>query len=135
MSKSLGNTILLSDGPEDVMKKMRNAVTDTEKIRRNDPGRPEVCTVFSYHSRFSAPDTIASIAKDCRSGALGCVDCKKMCAAAISLELEPILEKRHNFASDPDTVRDILLEGERKAKTIARHTMGEVRAAMNLGEQ
>jgi len=135
MSKSLGNTILLSDGSEDVMKKMRNAVTDTEKIRRNDPGRPEVCTVFSYHSRFSAPDTIASIAKDCRSGALGCVDCKKMCAAAISLELEPILEKRHNFASDPDTVRDILLEGERKAKTIARHTMGEVRAAMNLGEQ
>ncbi|HCD35763.1 MAG TPA: tryptophan--tRNA ligase [Chlorobium sp.] len=135
MSKSLGNTILLSDGSEDVMKKMRNAVTDTEKIRRNDPGRPEVCTVFSYHSRFSAPDTIASIAQDCRSGALGCVDCKKMCAAAISLELEPILEKRHNFASDPDTVRDILLEGERKAKTIARHTMGEVRAAMNLGEQ
>jgi len=116
MSKSLGNTILLSDGPEEVMKKMRNAVTDTEKIRRNDPGRPEVCTVFSYHSRFSSPETIGAVETDCRSGALGCVDCKKMCATAISSELEPILEKRRHFASDLDTVYDILLEGEKKQR-------------------
>ena len=134
MSKSLGNTILLADGPEDVFKKMRTAVTDTAKIRKNDPGHPEVCTVFSYHARFSSPEQLAGIDADCRSGSLGCVDCKKLCAANISLELAPLIEKRHYYQSQMDLVKNILLEGEAKANVIARHTMQEVRTAMKLGE-
>jgi len=133
MSKSLGNTILLSDTPEEVLKKVRNAVTDTLKVRRNDPGRPEVCTVFSYHKRFTAQGELDSIETGCRSGALGCVDCKKLCAAAISAELEPLLEKRRYYEDRIELVRNILLEGEIKARTIASQTMQEVRTAMKLG--
>lgn len=134
MSKSLGNTILLSDEPDEVLKKMRTAVTDTLKIRKNDPGHPEVCTVFSYHSKFSSPEQICSIEADCRAGILGCVDCKKACAANIALELAPLLEKRRYFEAHIDLVKNILFEGEKKARIIASQTMEEVRAAMRLGE-
>ncbi|TCD48159.1 tryptophan--tRNA ligase [Chlorobium sp. N1] len=134
MSKSLGNTILLSDGPDEVQKKMRQAVTDTQKMRKNDPGRPEVCAVFSYHQRFSSPAQLSTIEADCRSGALGCVDCKRMCSEAISRELAPLLERRKPYEENPALVRSILLEGEEKARVIARETMQEVRSAMQLGE-
>ncbi|NTU52541.1 MAG: tryptophan--tRNA ligase [Chlorobiaceae bacterium] len=134
MSKSLGNTILLSDGPDEVMKKMRPAVTDTQKVRRNDPGRPEVCLVYSYHQKFSSIEQLSTIEEGCRSGALGCVDCKKMCAANISSELAPILEKRRYYEERPDLVKAILHEGEQKARTIAGETMREVREAMKIGE-
>ena len=80
MSKSLGNTILLSDAPDEIQKKMRTAVTDTLKVRKNDPGRPDVCVVFSYHQKFN-PAEIPEIRQGCESGALGCVDCKKNCSA------------------------------------------------------
>ncbi len=134
MSKSLGNTILLADGPEEVMKKMRTAVTDTEKIRKNDPGHPEVCTVFSYHKKFATQEQLESIEVDCRAGSLGCVDCKKLCASNISRELAPLIEKRHYYEANMDLVKEILLEGEIKAKIVASQTMQEVRAAMKLGE-
>ena len=134
MSKSLGNTILLADGPEEVMKKMRTAVTDTEKIRKNDPGHPEVCTVFSYHKKFATQEQLESIEVDCRAGSLGCVDCKKLCAGNISRELAPLIEKRRYYEANMDLVKEILLEGEMKAKVIACQTMQEVRAAMKLGE-
>ncbi|NTU96902.1 MAG: tryptophan--tRNA ligase, partial [Chlorobiaceae bacterium] len=135
MSKSLGNTIYLSDSPDEVQKKMRNAVTDTQKVRRNDPGRPEICTVFSYHEKFTAPDKLASVEEGCRSGSLGCVDCKKLCSENISSELAPLLERRHSYESDMGLVRNILLEGESRAREIAGHTMREVREAMRLGEK
>jgi tryptophanyl-tRNA synthetase len=134
MSKSLGNTILLADDPEEVMKKMRTAVTDTEKIRKNDPGHPEVCTVFSYHGKFASPGQLASIESDCRKGLLGCVDCKKLCAENISKELAPLIEKRRYYEVHMELVKEILLEGEAKAKVIACNTMQEVRTAMKLGE-
>ncbi len=133
MSKSLGNTILLSDQPDEVFSKIRKAVTDTQKIRKNDPGRPEVCTVYSYHCRFSNEELVKEIEKDCRSGALGCVACKKMCAEAISGDLAPILEKRSGFAERPEIVKEILLSGEEKAVTVAEETMKEVREAMKIG--
>ncbi len=133
MSKSLGNTILLSDQPEEVLQKVRKAVTDTQKIRKNDPGRPEVCTVFSYHCKFSSPDEVETIAQDCRSGILGCVDCKKRCAGAISRDLAPILEKRLEYAAKPDMVKDILLRGEENARRVAEKTMKEVQEAMQIG--
>ncbi|NTW55498.1 MAG: tryptophan--tRNA ligase [Chlorobiaceae bacterium] len=135
MSKSLGNTIYLSDAPEEVMKKMRNAVTDTQKVRKNDPGRPEICTVFSYHEKFTAPHQLAGIEEGCRSGSLGCVDCKKLCSENISSELAPLLEKRRHYEANPDLVRNILIEGETRAREIANHTMQEVREAMKLGQK
>lgn len=134
MSKSLGNTILLSDGPDEVLAKMRPAVTDTQKVRRNDPGRPEVCLVYSYHQKFTGEAQLAEIEAGCRSGALGCVDCKKMCAANISAELAPILERRKHYEAQPEMVKEILHEGEAKARKIAGETMKEVREAMSLGE-
>lgn len=134
MSKSLGNTILLSDGPDEVMAKMRPAVTDTLKVRRNDPGRPEVCLVFSYHRKFTGEEQLASVEAGCRSGSLGCVDCKKMCAANISAELAPILERRRYYEERPDMVREILHEGENRARAMAGETMRQVREAMKIGE-
>ncbi|ACF45020.1 tryptophan--tRNA ligase [Pelodictyon phaeoclathratiforme] len=134
MSKSLGNTILLSDGPEEVLKKMRTAVTDTQKIRKNDPGHPEVCTVFSYHKKFTPEEQLCSIESDCRAGSLGCVDCKKLCAANIAQELAPLIEKRRYYEAHMELVKEILLDGEARAKVIAGQTMQEVRAAMRLGE-
>ena len=134
MSKSLGNTILLADGPDEVLKKMRTAVTDTLKIRKNDPGHPEVCTVFSYHAKFAPAEQLYTLEEDCRAGTLGCVDCKKLCATNISKELAPLIEKRRYYEMNIDLVKDILFEGEAKARLIADHTMQEVRTAMKIGE-
>ena len=132
MSKSLGNTILLSDGAEEVQKKIRKAVTDPQKIRRNDPGHPEVCTIFTYHQRFN-PDEIPEIEAGCRSGELGCVDCKLKCAAKINEFLEPLRERRAVYENNIQSVKDILADGEAKAKKVAAETMSEVREKMQLG--
>jgi tryptophanyl-tRNA synthetase len=133
MSKSLGNTILLSDPPDEVMKKMRTAVTDTAKVRKNDPGNPDVCTVFTYHKRFNTPEAIAEIDAGCRSGALGCVECKKMCAGKISEFLLPILQRRNHYENNLSEVKSILADGEAKARKRAAETMAEVHEAMSLG--
>ena len=132
MSKSLNNTILLSDEPETVEKKLRKAVTDPQKIRRNDPGRPEVCLVFTYHKKFN-PAEVPEIEAGCRSGALGCVDCKLKCAAKINEFLAPFIEKRNYYEAHIDEVKDILNDGEKRAKEEAVKTMDEVHKAMNLG--
>lgn len=133
MSKSMGNTILLSDPPDEVMKKVRMAVTDTAKVRKNDPGNPDVCTVFAYHKRFTNTEEVKQIDADCRSGALGCVDCKKRCSSSISDFLAPILERRTQLAQKPETIRAILHEGEARARKVADQTMSEVHDVMTLG--
>ena len=132
MSKSTGNTILLSDSPEEIRTKMRTAVTDPKKIRRNDPGRPEICLVFRYHQKFN-PGEAPGVEADCRSGALGCVDCKNRIAAKIADSLAPFREKRAALESDMSGVRGILADGESRARTRAEETMKEVRDAMHLG--
>ncbi len=132
MSKSAGNTILLSDSAEDIGKKMRSAITDTLKVRKNDPGRPEVCLVYTYHKKFNPLET-PQIDADCRSGALGCVDCKRRITAKIADQLAPIREKRAHYESHLDEVRSILDDGEAKAQARAQATMNEVRTAMKLG--
>ena len=132
MSKSLGNTILLSDEPETVKAKLRKAVTDPLKIRRNDPGRPEICLIFSYHKKFN-PDEVPQIEADCRSGALGCVDCKLNCSAKISNFLEPIIEKRKHYEKHMNDVLDILADGEKRGKITAQETMTEVHDKMKFG--
>ena len=132
MSKSLGNTILLSDDPETVKAKMKKAVTDPQKIRRGDPGRPEICLVFSYHKKFNESE-IPEIESGCRSGVLGCFDCKMNCASKISQLLEPVREKRQYYETRPDEVKQILKDGEDRARKTAIATMSEVREKMKLG--
>jgi tryptophanyl-tRNA synthetase len=132
MSKSAGNTILLSDSPEEIGTKMRTAVTDILKVRKNDPGRPEVCLVYTYHQKFN-PSEAPQLETDCRSGAIGCVDCKKRISARIAEELAPLREKRAYFESHLDEVKNILADGETKARARAKETMREVREAMRLG--
>ena len=132
MSKSLGNTILLSDDPETVKAKMKKAVTDPQKIRRGDPGRPEICLVFSYHKKFNESE-LPEIESGCRSGVLGCFDCKMNCASKISQLLEPVREKRQYYETRPDEVKQILKDGEDRARKTAIATMSEVREKMKLG--
>jgi tryptophanyl-tRNA synthetase len=132
MSKSLNNTILLSDEPDIIKAKIKKAVTDPNKIRKGDPGNPEICLIFAYQNKFNA-DEVLEIDSSCRSGALGCVDCKLRCASKISEILKPIIEKRHYFEQRLDEVTDILLDGEKRARRIAQETMEEVREKMELG--
>jgi tryptophanyl-tRNA synthetase len=132
MSKSLNNTILLSDTPDVVTGKLKKAKTDPQKIRKNDPGRPEICLVFSYHKKFN-PDPLSEIETGCRSGELGCVDCKAECSMKINEFLEPILEKRSEYEKDIATVEDTIIDGEKRARKVAQSTMEEVRTAMELG--
>lgn len=132
MSKSAGNTILLSDTPDDIKKRMKSAVTDPQKVRKGDPGHPEVCLVFTYHKKFNPPE-VAEIESNCRSGALGCVDCKLNVANHIIEHLAPIREKRVHYESHPAEVKDVLHDGEGKAKQIALQTMEQVHNVMNLG--
>jgi tryptophanyl-tRNA synthetase len=132
MSKSIGNTVLLSDPPEVIKKKLKGAVTDPQKVRKGDPGHPDVCLVFAYHNKFN-PAEVVEIRSGCESGALGCVDCKLRCAERISDSLASHREKRSYFESHLDEVKAILQDGEEKARTIARQTMDEVHQAMKMG--
>jgi tryptophanyl-tRNA synthetase len=132
MSKSAGNTILLSDEPAEIQRKMRTAVTDPLKVRKNDPGRPEICLVYSYHQKFN-PDAAPAINAGCRSGALGCVECKNRIAGVIAGALVPFREKRAHYESHPEEIRAVLDDGEKRARARAEETMRDVREAMKLG--
>ena len=132
MSKSVGNTVLLSDPPEEIGRKLRTAVTDPAKVRKNDPGHPDICLVFAYHNKFS-PAEVPEIREGCERGTLGCVDCKRRCADHIAEALAPMREKRKRYEAHPKEVTEILADGERRAKTIAAATMDEVHAAMGIG--
>ncbi len=132
MSKSLENTILLSDGPEEIGTKMRTAITDPQKVRRNDPGRPDICLVFAYHQKFN-PSEVGDIRSGCESGALGCVECKKTCATRIADALGPIRERRKHYEAHRGDVLDILADGEKRARTVAENTMADVHTAMGIG--
>jgi tryptophanyl-tRNA synthetase len=132
MSKSIGNTVLLSDTPDVIKKKMKGAVTDPQKVRKGDPGHPDICLVFAYHNKFN-PAEVGEIRSGCESGALGCVDCKLRCAERIAEALAPHREKRAYFENHLDEVKSILHEGEGQARTIAQKTMSEVHQAMKMG--
>ena len=132
MSKSLGNTILLADSPEEISNKLRKAVTDPQKVRKNDPGRPDVCLVFGYHQKFNEAET-AEIRSGCESGALGCVDCKKRCSVRIIEHLSPIHERRRSLEANPSRVVEVLEAGKASANKVADQTMSEVHAVMGFG--
>lgn len=130
MSKSLNNSIFLSDTAEEVTQKVRNAVTDPSRIHKTDPGHPEICTIFEYHKVFNNAE-LASIEEECRQGKIGCVACKKRQAAVLNDLLEPMRERRQQYRS-PEILTDILREGTRRAHDVARQTMSEVREAMKI---
>jgi tryptophanyl-tRNA synthetase len=131
MSKSVGNVILLSDEPEVIEKKVMTAVTDPQKIRMGDPGHPDICNIFAYHQRFGA-DAEKDIESRCRSGELGCVECKRMCAGAISDYLAPIRERRKELQANEKVILEVLAGGAEKARARAQETMSAVRRAMRL---
>jgi tryptophanyl-tRNA synthetase len=132
MSKSLNNTILLSDEPDVVKAKLKKAVTDPNKVRKGDPGNPDICLVYSYHKKFNNSE-VPEIEKGCRSGELGCFDCKMNCAGKISSLLEPIIEKRKYYEKNINLVKDILAEGENQGREEAEKTMIQVREQMKIG--
>jgi tryptophanyl-tRNA synthetase len=129
MHKSYGNTIDLADDEETTTKKVRASVTDPLKIRRHDPGRPEICPIFKLHEIVNAP-RVPAIAAECRSGALGCVDCKTECAEAVNIFLRPVRERR--AAINPYTIDAILADGADRVRTTASETIADVKSAMKL---
>jgi tryptophanyl-tRNA synthetase len=132
MSKSRGNTILLSDSPDQIRDKVKKAVTDPQKVRKGDPGRPDVCLIFTYHSKFNA-EAVPEIRSGCESGALGCVDCKSRIANKIVDHLAPIRERRIELEAQPEKVKEIIASGTERAKTVAAATMDDVHNAMGFG--
>lgn len=132
MSKSLGNTIDLADSPEEIQVKIKTAFTDPERKRRNDPGRPEVCLIYTYWNKF-APERSREIYEGCTTAKLGCVDCKRMVGDAIAAHLAPLREKRAALQSKPGTVEAIIEDGDERARTAARETMSMVREKMHIG--
>ncbi|MGH9772714.1 MAG: tryptophan--tRNA ligase, partial [Candidatus Acidiferrales bacterium] len=130
MAKSYGNAIWLSDSPDEIRTKVRNMMTDPQRQRRTDPGRPEVCPVFAWHKLFSPRETIAQVDRDCRTAAIGCVDCKKLMAENLVKWIEPIQARRKELEADPQQVWDILDAGGKKAQSTARRTMKRVRNAI-----
>jgi len=129
MSKSLGNTIDIADDDATTTKRVRSMITDPLKVRRNDPGRPEICPVFALHNIVNVP-RVPAIEAECRTGALGCVDCKSECAAALAHFMQPVRERRASL--DPAAVDTILAEGAAKARIVAAATLADVKAAMRL---
>ena len=134
MSKSYNNAIYLSDDQQTVSKKVLEMKTDPQRVRRNDPGNPEVCIVYDYHKIFTDESTIKDIDKKCRNAEIGCVDCKKILADNLNRFLDPIREKRKEIEKDLHKYENIFQEGTEKAKSIASQTMKEVRKAMKLWE-
>jgi tryptophanyl-tRNA synthetase len=130
MAKSYGNAIWLSDPPDDVRAKVRNMLTDPQRVKRTDPGRPEVCPVFAWHKLFSAPLTVGKVDADCRTAAIGCVDCKKLMAENLVTWLEPVQARRKEFEAHPQKVWGILDAGGKKAHAAAKRTMKRVRNAI-----
>jgi len=136
MAKSYGNAIWLSDTPEEIRKKAHNMMTDPQRVRRTDPGRPEVCPVFAYHNLFpenkSAEDyaRIARVDRECRTAEIGCVDCKKLMADALVKWISPIQERRAKYEANPAEVWNVLEDGSRRAKKVAEQTMARVRKAV-----
>jgi tryptophanyl-tRNA synthetase len=130
MSKSLGNAIYLKDGPKEVAAKVMTAVTDPARIRRDDPGHPEVCTVFSWHKAFNSAE-VPDIQTSCRAGSIGCVACKKNLASVLNRLLEPVRERRAAF-DRPGVVEEIVKAGTDAARREGDATMDLVREAMKI---
>ena len=132
MSKSYGNTILLTDAEPVVRQKLKTMVTDPARVRRTDPGNPDLCPVGDLHKIFSSQETMARVNEGCRSAGIGCIECKGWAADALLKVLLPIQERRKKYEENPRLAWDILMTGTGKAAKVAEATMKEVRAAMGM---
>jgi tryptophanyl-tRNA synthetase len=132
MSKSYGNTILLSEQEADIRAKLKTMVTDPARVRRTDAGNPEVCPVGDLHKVFSSDETRLKVWEGCTTAGIGCIECKSWVADGVIAELRPIQERRKKYESSPGLVTEILAAGKEKAAARAEQTMTEVRAAMGL---
>lgn len=132
MSKSLNNHIELASAPEETIKRAREMVTDPARQRKTDPGNPDVCNVFTMHKIISPQAEVDMINTECRKAGIGCVDCKLRFANNLNKHLEPFRAKRTELASQESYVKDVLMDGGKRARVIAQQTMAEVREAMQL---
>ena len=131
MGKSLGNAIYFADTPEEVNRKVMSAITDPNKIRKDDPANPDVCMVYYYHKLFNE-EHLSTVCKECKQGKRGCVACKRELAAAINQYLQPFREKRSYYESHPEEVDKILEEGTKRAREKAKQMMKQVKKAMQI---
>jgi tryptophanyl-tRNA synthetase len=132
MSKSYGNTIALRDDPDLVAQKLRTMPTDPARVRRTDPGNPEICPVWQFHLVYSPDDVRDWVQQGCRSAGIGCIDCKQPVIDAVLAELAPMQARAAQLEAQPDMVRTFINEGCERARDVARETMDEVRRAMSL---
>jgi tryptophanyl-tRNA synthetase len=132
MSKSLNNHIEIASTPEETTARVREMVTDPARMKRTDPGNPDICNVYTMHKIFSSAADVEMVNVECRRAGIGCVDCKKLLAKNMNAHLEPFRTKRAEFAARPDYVQDVLRDGARRACVIAEKTMEEVREAIQL---
>ena len=132
MSKSLGNTILMSDDSDTLTKKVKTMITDPEKIYKDSKGHPDICPVFAYHNKFNTEE-VPEIRSDCESGTLGCVDCKINLANKLNKYIDPLRERRAKYESKPNAIQEIMHDGDLKAKKEASETMLAVYQAMKFG--
>jgi tryptophanyl-tRNA synthetase len=133
MSKSKNNSIALFEEPDAFWNKLRGAFTDPQRLRKSDPGRPEVCNIYTMHKAMSPPETVTEVHASCTGAKWGCVDCKKVLFENFDRELVPLRAKRKELQASPDAVKRALGEGAGKARLLARETMTQVRTAMGLG--
>jgi tryptophanyl-tRNA synthetase len=133
MSKSKGNTIGLFEDKDSFWAKLRGAFTDPQRLRRSDPGRPEVCSIYTMHKALSTPEQVDLTYRECTTAQRGCIDCKKILMDSFERELVPLRVRRAEIEAHPARIREALGDGAAKARSIARTTMREVREAMGLG--
>jgi tryptophanyl-tRNA synthetase len=132
MSKSMGNTIGLLESRDEIWAKLRPAVTDPKRIRKTDPGTPEVCNIYHLHKAFSPPETVEHVALQCSTAGWGCIDCKKVLLESMETELVPIRSRAEELRAMPRRLEDALASGAEKCRTIARETMRGVRERMGF---
>jgi tryptophanyl-tRNA synthetase len=132
MSKSLGNTIGLLEEPKDVWEKLRPAMTDPARVRKTDPGTPEICNIYHLHKAFSPPSTIETVAVQCRTAGWGCIDCKKVLFDSMEEELGPIRARAAEIKADPSAIDKQLAAGAARAREVAGATMRETKHLMGL---
>ena len=132
MGKSLGNAIYLSDSDEEITRKVMGALTDPNRIKKDDLGNPDICMVAYYHNLFSSEEEVKTVCEECKAGKRGCVACKKQLIANIIKKLEPIREKRKYYEERPEELKQILMDGTAKAQKEAKKTMEKVKKAMKI---
>ncbi len=132
MSKSYNNSIYLTDTDNDIRTSVSQMITDPQRMRKSDPGNPDICNVFTFHQIYSAPETVNQINVECRNAGIGCVACKKMMAENLISSLEPVRAKRAELDNHPDMVREIMESGNKRARSIASDTMAEVKAVIGI---